>query len=346
MSGVGKRAPTEVVSRLIHADCILALSEMPTASVDAVVTDPPYLIGFMGKVWDTADGIAGKPIVWRECLRVLKPGGHLLAFGGTRTYHRMTCAIEDAGFEVRDSLHWVYGSGMPKSHNLQGEWKGWGTALKPTHEPIVVARKPLARTVAANAKRYGTGALNIDGCRVESDGSHIVKGVVTKRTAVRGDTRSATAAGMYGAGASFVPTNHPGGRWPPNMLLTHAPECDEACAADCPIAEMDRQREGASQFFPVFRYQAKASRAERGENNSHPTPKPVDLMQWLVRLVTPPGGTVLDPFMGSGTTGIASVLEGFSFVGIERDAEYCSIARARIARASGPSFHVADEASP
>lgn len=382
-------------------DCPDVLKTLPDASVDAVVTDPPYELGFMGKRWDAA-GIAYSVPLWTEALRVLKPGGHLLAFGGTRTYHRMACAIEDAGFEVRDSLHWVYGSGFPKSLNLDGDHKGWGTALKPAHEPVVVARKPLVGTVAANVLAHGTGALNIDRCRVagklDGDPNRFAK----------------TTGGEFVAAFHAPPVVRSEGRWPPNILLSHTPECGEACAEDCAVAEMDRQSGtlksgthsphhqrhanggngqtlgvmagvtgqsypdsgGASRFFPVFRYQAKASRSERNEGcaalpsktpaemtgraegsaglvmeggkanpyagttggasraNHHPTVKPVELMRWLVRLVTPRGGVVLDPFTGSGTTGVAAMLEGAQFVGIEREPEYHTIASARIQHAT------------
>ena len=398
-------------------DCLDVLKTLPDASVDAVVTDPPYELGFMGKKWDAA-GIAYSVPLWTEALRVLKPGGHLLAFGGTRTYHRMAVAIEDAGFEVRDSLHWVYGSGFPKSldvskaidkaagaerkivgrgkgvgakdptsfgngHNPEyditapatdaaKEWSGWGTALKPAHEPVVVARKPLIGTVAANALAHGTGALNIDGCRVEYASASDMDRARVPQPSFNSPTGTVYGfkAGEGRNGDVFDPSK---GRWPPNILLSHTPECGEACAEDCAVAEMDRQSGthsphhqrhanggngqtlgvmagvtgqsypdsgGASRFFPVFRYQAKASRSERerglneGQKASHPTVKPVELMRWLVRLVTPRGGVVLDPFTGSGTTGVAAMLEGFRFVGIEREPEYHAIATARINHAT------------
>ena len=396
-------APKKHAPTLHHGDCLAVLKTLDDASVDAVVTDPPYLIDFMGKGWDSADGIAGKPEVWAECLRVLKPGGHLLAFGATRTYHRMTCAIEDAGFEIRDSIHWMYSTGFPKSldvskamdkaagaereivgesrtrlqledhddtyggwkgkertagggvpitapaTDLAKQWQGWGTALKPAHEAVVVARKPLAGTVAANVQRYGTGALNIDASRV---------GTVSWKHP--GSPAVRTTA--YGDFAGKDARTHEGGRWPPNIVLSHTEDCAEStCDETCAVAELDRQSGtssstnhrrgvgmgfhgadgdrgavghsdsgGASRFFPVFRYQAKASRSERGETNVHPTVKPIALMEWLVALVTPPGGTVLDPFMGSGTTGVAAARKGFRFVGIEREDEYLAIARARI----------------
>jgi site-specific DNA-methyltransferase (adenine-specific) len=233
-------------------------------------------------------------------------------------------------------------------------WQGWGTALKPAHEPIVVARKPLNGTVAGNVLRHGTGALNIDGCRVESDGSHKVTGTVTKRTTVAGDERTGKALGMYGAGASFTPTNHEGGRWPANVILDE----DQAAALDqqsgqfAGVASGMRQVEGpvtftvgeaippkrfergiadfggASRFF----YVAKADSAERPLVNgtAHPTVKPLALMRWLVRLVTPPGGTVLEPFAGSGTTVEACVLEGFKCIAIEREAEYLPLITSRL----------------
>jgi site-specific DNA-methyltransferase (adenine-specific) len=362
--------------KLINSDCLEAMRNMADASVDAIVTDPPYELGFMGKSWDNA-GIAYNVDLWREALRVLKPGGHLLSFGGTRTYHRMACAIEDAGFEVRDSIHWVCGSGFPKSLDVskaidkaagarghEGKntrtdggvgtasyrptidprnyvrpapitaaaqaWDGWGTALKPAHEPVVVARKPLVGTVAANVLAHGTGALNIDGCRVGTDGGTRKSGPPSMRP---GTSLAGSVTGVSNGGGQ-EPID--GGRWPPNILLSHTPECGEACAEDCAVAEMDGQSGGASRFFPVFRYQAKASRSERerglneGQKATHPTVKPVELMRWLVRLVTPRGGVVLDPFTGSGTTGVAAMLEGFRFIGIEREPEYFRICEARV----------------
>ncbi len=392
---------------LLHGDCREVLATMEDASVDAVVTDPPYELGFMGKAWD-AGGVAYSGDLWAEVLRVLKPGGHLLAFGGTRTYHRMACAIEDAGFEVRDSIHWVYGSGFPKSLDVSkaidkadtgtpaaAEWEGWGTALKPAHEPIVVARKPLAGTVAANVLEYGTGALNIDGCRVAGADAPL------KWETPRG--------GIWQTDPTATATTDDRGRWPANFVLTHAADCGDDCAPGCPVAELDEQSGelrgassrtqrvdrspftggegdlvadrvhdgsgGASRFFTVtewddapFRYVAKPNRAERnaglgglpevhrvngnkwtdqdyrvarGERpesaetgprrNIHPTVKPLDLMRWLVRLVTPPGGVVLDPFAGSGTTLAAAILEGFDCVGVEKTDDYLPLIEGRCA---------------
>lgn len=530
---------------LLHGDCREVLAGLPDCSVDSVVTDPPYEISFMNRKWD-GSGIAYNVELWRECLRVLKPGGHLLAFGGTRTYHRMACAIEDAGFEVRDSLHWLYGSGFPKSldvskaidkqrydradiyrvtawirqardaagisnrdidaafsangmgrhwtdvpphgkqpavpaieqvptlldvlgltlddvpddirrllwdlngrkgqpgenwakrevvgtrdvpvgHAFAGpvyggdsssakvsvtapatdaarQWAGFGTALKPAHEPVVVARKPLVGTVAGNVLEHGTGALNIDGCRVTTTD--------TLGRAKGGWGNAAVGATNYGNFKSIGVTKE-GGRWPANIVFTHAAECGEACAEGCPVAELDgqsgvskspakvtrggnrsgqsglaalgRQEDvpchndtgGASRFFTVtewdpiadvapFRYVAKPSKRERNagldglperdwregaknstprsgqiyerngrigapRSNHHPTVKPVALMRWLVRLVTPPGGVVLDPFAGSGTTLVAATLEGFDAIGIELTDDYLPIIEGRVA---------------
>lgn len=475
--------------RVLHGDCLEIMGRMRAESVDAIVTDPPYGLvankkggsgvasvnlespygrarigtgngpgGFMGMAWDGA--VPGVPF-WTEALRVAKPGAHLLAFGGTRTFHRLAVAIEDAGWEVRDNIGWAhqkhlfcqcealphhgapahhggarrsfayadrsgappeprpdgqhadeprtlavewvaqgggawpccgrcgeplapplfqgplawnFGSGFPKSHNLSGAWEGWGTALKPAWEPIIVARKPLVGTVAANVLAHGTGALNIDGCRVASGEALVRPSIVRDDNAVLGKG--------LGAGTQVEPS----GRWPANVILdeeaaaildgqtgtltsgkvtkTYEPTMEESVA----LGKKQRSLHpgagfsdsgGASRFF----YVAKASRSEReaglreaevqryGEQgqgpdpkqtprvvrparNTHPTVKPVAVMRWLCRLVTPPGGIVLDPFCGSGTTGVAAVREGFRFVGIEREAEYVEIARARVAHAS------------
>lgn len=368
--------------RLIHADVLDGLRALANDTLDSVVTDPPYGLGFMGKTWDTFADFQEWCEAWaRECLRVLKPGGHLIAFGGTRTYHRLACAVEDAGFEIRDQLQWLYGSGFPKSKNLSGEWEGWGTALKPAHEPIVLARKPFRGTVAANVQAHGTGAMNIDGCRVAVSDEDYARNNSGRRGHADNHARNGAT--------SLQPTGGVGsdaGRWPANVLL------DEEAAAilDEQSGELtsgdgtaftrhadksktaygafagNRQETGraansggASRFF----YTAKAGRSEREEGlydqdtkpcgqwssgsvnvgsfqspntnrrarNHHPTVKPVDVMRWLVRLVTPPGGSVLDPFVGSGTTGMAAIAEQFSFIGIEREAEYIEIARRRIA---------------
>lgn len=364
-------------AELIHGECVSVLARFNANRFDACVTDPPYELGFMGKTWD-GSGIAFSVAFWREVLRVLKPGAHLVAFGGTRTYHRMVCAIEDAGFEVRDSLHWFYGTGFPKSLNV-GD--GRGTALKPGHEPIVLARKPLAGTVAGNLATWGTGALNIDACRLET-ADDLGNGL---------SRESPTRPGFEGGFRSVPIRGHAGGRWPANVLLDEgaAAELDEqsgqrgaaapvrgteASPASHGVVTNARARVpgvfhgdsgGASRFF----YVAKPGRAERdlgcehlvpksggeatdredgsagtqnpragagrngGARNFHPTVKPVELMRYLVRLVTPPSGAVVDPFAGSGTTGMAALLEGRPFIGVEREAEYVEIARARLGAA-------------
>lgn len=390
--------------QIIHGDCLAVLRELPACSVDAIVTDPPYGLAFMGKRWDYD---VPSVEVWAECLRVLKPGGHLLAFAGTRTQHRMAVRIEDAGFEIRDMIAWVYGSGFPKSLDVSkaidkqrtedvepvrvvcrairaasataARWQGWGTALKPAMEPITVARKPLVGTVAENVLAHGTGALNIDGCRV-------------------GDEKlPATMAGQAKIGTferSVMVTPERTGRWPANLIHDGSDEVTELFPAKAGAAAPVRGTEAspasrgavtgtrsrvagafhrdsgsAARFF----YCAKASRRDRNEGceafekatpgqmtggraegsaglnspragagrksggrNTHPTVKPTDLMRYLCRLVTPPGGVVLDPFAGSGSTGKAAVLEGFRFIGIEREADYVTIARARIEAAAQP----------
>ncbi len=552
---------------ILHGDCREQLRALPKNSIDAIVTDPPYGIGFMGKEWDSGKSfVQRKPAkanifdhvggnhnpsnsvdsartrrvegtrfqawfeeVAHELYRVLKPGGHLLAFGGTRTYHRMTVAIEDAGFEIRDSLHWLYGSGFPKSldvskaidkrggasadfatfrdavraamernnvtrktlnealgnhmlshyltagsqpavpnlrdyriirdtvglgstfdalfhdeaereiigerdvpvgHSFAGpvyggdsssvtvdvtapatdaarQWDGWGTALKPAHEPIVLARKPLVGTVAANVMEFGTGALNIDATRIGRATDDV--SVAGHRTATFGT--QATTSGGDGSGG----WQQSSGRWPANLILTHSPDCTTECVAGCPVAALNTQSGnrrdgiavqrnggnaatvgyeggwrkeprpdqgyngsgGASRFFTTtewdpdidvpFLYVAKPSRRERNAGldgmperdahervdrkpesaglnspragagrthaaaNHHPTVKPVALMRHLVRLVTPPGGTVLDPFLGSGTTAVAATLEGFAWIGCELTDDYLPIIEARVA---------------
>lgn len=343
--------------KLHHGDCLDVLKILPDSSVDSIVTDPPYGLSFMGKKWDY-DVPSQK--IWEECLRVLKPGGHLLAFAGTRTHHRMAVRIEDAGFEIRDMIAWVYGSGFPKSHNLDGDKQGWGTALKPALEPITVARKPLIGTVADNVMQHGTGALNIDGCRVATpDGEPaysypngpggIYSQEYQKKNNISKDWNN----------FSTVADNEPSkgsdlGRWPANFIHDGSDEATELLS-------------DAARFF----YCAKASKRDRDEGcdgfeerasssmsgrrdcsevdwktdnnvtgrfvtqrrNHHPTVKPTDLMRYLCRLVTPLNGTVLDPFMGSGSTGKAAMMEGFQFIGIEREKDYIGIAEARIANA-------------
>jgi len=374
---------------LYLGDCLFWLAMMPDNSVDAVVTDPPYGLSFMGKKWDYD---VPSEAIWRECLRVLKPGGHLLAFAGTRTQHRMAVRIEDAGFEIRDMIAWVYGSGFPKSldvskaidkaagverevigvagksgsvrNSMAGDfaggeymatapatdaarqWQGWGTALKPALEPITVARKPLIGTVAENVLTHGTGALNVDGCRV---GDEVRVAAFTSLAPCHGNALGAAGTAEARRGTQGDPKTYVG-RWPANLIHDGSDEVVELFPdsngskpgtryngpkfdGDVYNASSTAQKEfgygdtgSASRFF----YCAKASKRDRGDENKHPTVKPTDLMRYLCRLVTPPGGTVLDPFMGSGSTGKAAALEGFHFIGMERDADYFTIAQARI----------------
>lgn len=369
-------------AEVLHADSREALAGMADASIDACVTDPPYALKFMGKDWDTAD-VAFAPTFWRDVLRVLKPGAHLLAFGGTRTYHRLVCAIEDAGFEIRDTVSWLYGSGFPKSHNQDGDWKGWGTALKPACELICLGRKPLVGTVEKTLLTHGCGALNVDGCRigVGEGGTRDGEASAARRYINNGNTNFAATPGPRGGDAR--------GRWPANVVHDDSAEV-LAAFPDAPGQQgdlvghstarkspngifgefkpaRDRLSRGDSGSAARFFYCAKASKADRNEGcadlpdvpagmrsetsgqhiarrdggaptvtkNNHPTVKPTNLMRWLVRLVTSPGGMVLDPFAGSGSTGKACVLEGFNFIGIEREAAYVDIARRRIAAVSG-----------
>lgn len=342
---------------LLKGNCLDLLATLADNSVDSIVTDPPYELGFMGKSWDSS-GIAYNVGLWQECLRVLKPGGHLLAFSGSRTYHRMTVAIEDAGFEIRDQIMWVYGSGFPKSldvskaidkaagaerarkpvqkfvsqsqslnpsgYNAPGwapqvdapatpeaqRWQGWGTALKPAHEPICVARKPFAITVAQNVLEWGTGALNIDGSRV---GEH----------------------------NGFVASTQ--GRWPANFIHDGLPE-DWARYFYCAKASK-AERNAGLEGLPVksggettdLQDDSEGLRSPRagagrtgGSQNFHPTVKPLALMRYLVKLVTPPNGTVLDPFLGSGSTAVAAELEGFEWIGCEMTEDYWAIIEARV----------------
>jgi len=371
----------EDVIEIKHGDCIDVLRTLADNSVDSIVTDPPYGLSFMGKKWDY-DVPAVE--VWTECLRVLKPGGHLLAFAGTRTQHRMAVRIEDAGFEIRDMIAWVYGSGFPKSLNVAkaiGEddpaaiqWQGWGTALKPALEPITVARKPVVGTVADNVLAWGTGGINVDGGRVLA-GPDLAKNC--NRPDVKGHWGNSEGASVEAS---------PLGRFPANLIHDGSDEVVGLFPAQTSGANptsrggigymssakgqesCDAPRGIDSGSAARFFYVAKASAEDRDDGchalpaksagqvtggraegsagldsprsgagrrrdetrNSHPTVKPTDLMRYLCRLVTPPGGLVLDPFVGSGSTGRGAVLEGFSFLGIEREAEYVEIARARI----------------
>ena len=355
--------------------------------VDAIVTDPPYHLqsivdrfkntspdddtytsekvrnrsdgfsrlagtGFMGKEWDGGD-IAFDPMTWSLCLGLLKPGGHLIAFSASRNYHRMAVAIEDAGFEIRDQIMWIYGSGFPKSHNIgkqvdkiQGnereivgkgkpmsslgvlhddswesdsnynetkgdtEWEGWGTALKPAHEPIVLARKPISeKSIADNVLEWRTGAINIDGCRIESDDVSVDRKKVVRKSRSEEGVWTNENSGLKAEGSEFADAD-PRGRFPSNLI-----------------------HNGIDTDWARYFYCPKVSKTERNNSalqNTHPTVKPIELMKYLCRLVTPKGGTVLDPFMGSGSTGMAAKDEGFDFIGIEKEREYYEIAEARI----------------
>jgi DNA modification methylase len=363
----------------IHeGDSLAILKTLPDNSVDSVVTDPPYALEFMGKGWDKFT--PGEFQHWceewaRECLRVLKPGGYLLAFGGTRTWHRLAAGIEDAGFQMRDSLAWLYGSGFPKSLDVSKaidkaagaerevvgpsnrhsgrtsangavsdlarygqagdvitapatdaakQWEGWGTALKPAFEPIVMARKPLSeKTVAANVLKHGTGGINIDACRVKTnEGRWPANVLLDEESAAELDEQSGVL--RSGAKAAHHQRTTVGGNG-----NTHG----KMAGVLGPL--VDKSEGGASRFFPVFKYQAKAPAKERPKVDgvAHPTVKPLELMRWLIKLVTPPEGTVLDPFTGSGTTVEAAMMEGMSVVGIEREPEYFPLIQVRIDRA-------------
>ena len=389
------------LNRIYHMDCLDGMKLLDDNSVDSIVTDPPYELGFMGKKWDST-GIAYNVELWKECLRVLKPGGHLLAFGGTRTYHRMACAIEDAGFEIRDCIQWIYGSGFPKSMDISkaidkklgaereviservvkdirnghgrkygsalfaGEdtpkmtyqitapatpeakqWEGWGTALKPANEPIVLARKPLSeKTVAENVLKWGTGGLNIDGCRIGTE-------VLYNNYCKPKQGYMSDSEGSSGGAFSKEGVNIAQGRFPANVILDEEAgalldkQSGISRSSDKPRHNNNADNHdnyncfgkygnitttgysdigGASRFF----YCAKASRKERGEGNNHPTVKPIKLMEYLITLITPPNGIVLDPFFGSGTTGVAAVNLGFHYIGFELDKTYCDIAAKRI----------------
>lgn len=379
------------INSIIKGDCLKRLQIIENNSIDSIVTDPPYELGFMGKSWDST-GIANNVELWKECLRVLKPGGHLLAFSGTRTYHRMASAIEDAGFEVRDMIEWVYGSGFPKSLNiakaidkmegvehpknipisdnssmsgsnysrnkidvqseLAKQWEGWGTALKPAHEPICMARKPLAeKTVAENCLKWGTGGINIDESRVESN----------EELGRNNNART--------EGTSFVVQketmridNSNGKRFPANIIHDNSEKVRECFpyskstdsirknnqskntgaknGANCYGKFNDCDTTGysdsgnASRFFKSIIYQAKASKSERTAQgtikNSHPTIKPIALMEYLIKMITPKGGIVLDPFAGSGTTLVAAKQNRFQYIGIEMTEEYIPIIEARL----------------
>ena len=355
--------------RVIHDDCVAAMAKLAADGVlvDSVVTDPPYHLtsmskprpdlagkdnqfarrqaqmpstGFMGKEWDGGD-VAFRPETWAAVMAVMKPGAHLIAFSGSRTYHRMACAIEDAGFEIRDQMQWVFGSGFPKSHNVGN---GFGTALKPAHEPIVLARKPFKGTVAGNMLEHGVGGINIDGCRIGTS-----KAVPASAKVVGASLHTVSMPG-YEGGTGFDPNV---GRWPANVL--HDGSDEVVAAFPVTAAGTDKSRHNgafdsvakgheyphtthghadaagsAARFF----YSSKADAADRC-GSKHPTVKPTDLMAYLCRLVTPAGGTVLDPFAGSGSTGMACLREGFDAILIEREAEYVADIERRLAHVAG-----------
>lgn len=398
---------SEELADVYHGDCIDVMRELPDGSVDAVVTDPPYGIRFMGESWDGADivkrqergkatspmpeGVGGPNGGYRslaaeagrynrslkaslafmdwcrewasECYRLLKPGGHLLAFGSPRCYHQLGMGIELAGFEVRDTIAWLFGQGFPKSLDVgkavgkkereaERTWAGWGTALKPAFEPCVVARKPIAGSVAENVLTHGTGALNIDATRVamsDADAAAI--------DGMGGFGKHKVEASVYGEYGHADSHAHPDGRWPTNVALdvAAADELDSqtgylsdakphtlrrrgigygsgSTGGDVELGYEDSG--GASRFFPAFRYEAKASSAERPKVGGvqHPTVKPLDLMRWLVRLVAPQGATVLEPFAGSGTTIEACIAEGMRCIAIEREETYLPLILDRISK--------------
>ena len=305
--------------KLLLGNCLDVLKTLDDNSIHAVVTDPPYGLAFMNKKWDYD---VPKVEIWKEVLRVLKPGGHLLSFGGTRTYHRMVVNIEYAGLEIRDQIQWLYGSGFPKSLNLKDEWEGWGTALKPANEPIVMARKPTEKglTVAENVIKWGTGAINIDASRIGSEkGRWPANLLLDEQAAEMLDEQTKNLrAGKPSGSFSFREKREtiPGSLKPieqrGELIKQNGYETGEVS--------------GASRFF----YVAKASKSEKGKDNNHPTVKPVKLMEYLITLVTPQNGIVLDPFMGSGSTGVAAKELGFDFIGIELNEEYLEIAERRI----------------
>jgi len=421
---------------LLKGNNLELLPTLADNSIDAIVTDPPYELGFMGKKWDST-GIAYSVELWRECLRVLKPGGHLLAFSGSRTYHRMTVAIEDAGFEIRDMISWISNKTFPKSLNIgkaidkaagaerkvigqrtdgmsetamkpdkgwnpnsmtnviditapatpeAQKWEGWGTALKPTVEPIVMARKPLIGTVAENVLTYGTGGLNIDASRIGFTSEQDIANYEFNNNGVNRMTKDeGEALGLHNGGWKIKKQERqsPQGRWPANLILDEytAELLDEQSGISKSEGGNQNNRKtkdsfisgtsatlssvpsgygdigGASRFF----YVAKASKRDRNEGleelpdhewrddgaaipqrndrpflpskNHHPTVKPTDLMRYLVKLVTPPNGVVLDPFTGSGSTGKAAILEGFDFIGIELTEDYWPIIEGRLKHA-------------
>ena len=302
--------------KIIAGDSRELIKNIQSDSIDSIVTDPPYELGFMGNSWDST-GIAYNVALWKECLRVLKPGGHMLAFSSSRTYHRMACAVEDAGFEVRDQLMWIYGTGFPKSNN--------GTTLKPAHEPIVLARKQLNGTVNQNKLKHGTGSMNIDSCRIDMSNDDRKDARVPHHFLKHGIV--GVGYEHMRNGKTFEP--HKDGRFPANVIHDGSED----------VLQIFPMTDGASasRYF----YCSKTSPQDRndGSKNTHPTVKPTELMRYLCRLITPNGGTVLDPFTGSGSTGRGAILEGYNFTGIELCSEYASIANLRIMAAKEARNH-------
>lgn len=383
---------------IINGDCLEELNKLDENSVDAIVTDPPYELNFMGKGWDNA-GVSFNKKTWQKCLRVLKPGGYLLAFGGTRTYHRIACAIEDAGFEIRDCIMWLYGSGFPKSMNISkgiearekygkantvakrqieqdgngreykviqtnngamGEkkefvrkeytpkldearkWQGWGTCLKPSYEPIIVARKPFKGSLVDNVMKYGVGGLNIDECRIAFSGDMWKTQKSGKSSRAYQSEETTTAGGVCAANGL--------GRFPANTILDTQEGEEWRRYFYCAKASRKDRDEGLDEYEEKTSGQLTERKegsagitaftgSRSPKRNAHPTVKPTALMQYLIRLVAPNGATILDPFMGSGSTGKAVMYENkernanYKFIGIEKDAEYCKIAEARIKNA-------------
>jgi len=367
---------------ILHGDCLDLLTTLEEKSVDSIITDPPYELGFMGRSWDST-GIAFSPDVWKAALRVLKPGGYILAFSSARTYHRMAVAIEDAGFEIRDQIMWVYGSGFPKSMNIalamekkgldSSQWEGWGTALKPAHEPIVMARKLFEGTVVDNVLTWGVGGINIDASRVPGEPVPINKleewsgfgQKIEPDYKQEMNTSGRFPANFIHDGSDEVVELFPrakGGAYPsvrgksdigafaqggthkdkPNQARVMGDDGSAARFFYCAKANSKDRNEGLENYQngqrDLFSGDNDSTRDnsvndEDKRKNTHPTVKPTELMRYLIKMVTPSGGTVLDPFAGSGSTGKAAMLDGYKFIGIEMNEEYVAIAKARIEHA-------------